>query len=80
MASLGLQSLPPTELGRVDEETAFPGGKPLLHDPTDGHMGNPDMTGNSQHTGTMIVLYQIQHSLLFVWCSYPFVFVSVRLR
>ncbi|GFU60009.1 uncharacterized protein TNCV_3237911 [Trichonephila clavipes] len=29
MASLGHQSLPPTNLGRVDEEMASPGGRPL---------------------------------------------------
>ncbi|GFX84331.1 calcium permeable stress-gated cation channel 1 [Trichonephila clavipes] len=29
MASLGHQTLPPTKLGRVDEEMAFPGGRPL---------------------------------------------------
>ncbi|GBN33208.1 hypothetical protein AVEN_104409-1 [Araneus ventricosus] len=33
-------------------------------------MGNPDTTGDSPRTGTGIVLYQIQHSLLVVWCSY----------
>ncbi|GFT46366.1 uncharacterized protein TNCV_3127141 [Trichonephila clavipes] len=29
MESLGHQSLPPTNLGRVDEEIASPGGRPL---------------------------------------------------
>ncbi|GFX46187.1 hypothetical protein TNCV_2298361 [Trichonephila clavipes] len=29
MASLGHQSLPPTDLGRVEEEMAFPGVRPL---------------------------------------------------
>ncbi|GFV71777.1 histone-lysine N-methyltransferase SETMAR [Trichonephila clavipes] len=29
MTSLGHQSLPPTNLGRVDDETASPGGRPL---------------------------------------------------
>ncbi|GFY28476.1 uncharacterized protein TNCV_1971291 [Trichonephila clavipes] len=29
MASLGHQSLPPTNLGRVDEEMASPSGRPL---------------------------------------------------
>ncbi|GFU45586.1 uncharacterized protein TNCV_4494451 [Trichonephila clavipes] len=29
MASLGHQSLPPTNLGRVDEEMTSPGGRPL---------------------------------------------------
>ncbi|GBN93553.1 hypothetical protein AVEN_206413-1 [Araneus ventricosus] len=41
-----------------------------MQDPPDCHMGNPDMTGDSPRTGTGIVLYQIQHSLLIVWHSY----------
>ncbi|GFU59452.1 hypothetical protein TNCV_1176991 [Trichonephila clavipes] len=32
MVSLGYQSLPPTDLGRVDEEQASSGGRPLHND------------------------------------------------
>ncbi|GFU51943.1 hypothetical protein TNCV_3734481 [Trichonephila clavipes] len=38
-------------------------------DPPDCHMGNPNMTGDSPHTGTGIVMYQIQHSVLVGWRS-----------
>ncbi|GFT34597.1 hypothetical protein TNCV_4125451 [Trichonephila clavipes] len=31
MVTLGHQSLPPTDLGRADEETASPGERPLQH-------------------------------------------------
>ncbi|GFW37114.1 uncharacterized protein TNCV_5020121 [Trichonephila clavipes] len=43
-----------------------------MKDPSDFHMGNPDMTFDSSHIGTGIILYQIQYSLLVVWCSYSF--------
>ncbi|GFU69323.1 uncharacterized protein TNCV_3209871 [Trichonephila clavipes] len=36
----------------------------------DGHMKNPDMTSDSQHTGIGIVLFQIQFSLLVAWSPY----------
>ncbi|GFV76809.1 hypothetical protein TNCV_4730291 [Trichonephila clavipes] len=40
MASLGHQSLPPTDLGRVDEEMASPGAqRPLLNAATPGDAG-----------------------------------------
>ncbi|GFV70625.1 uncharacterized protein TNCV_3842061 [Trichonephila clavipes] len=39
-------------------------------DPPGVHIGNLDITGDSPHTCTGIVLYLIQHSLLVVWCPY----------
>ncbi|GFW80380.1 hypothetical protein TNCV_2945121 [Trichonephila clavipes] len=36
---LGRQSLPPTDLGRVDEEMALPGGRPSQSDEDDTRSG-----------------------------------------
>ncbi|GFX25987.1 transposable element Tcb1 transposase [Trichonephila clavipes] len=40
-----------------------------VHVVSAGHMGKPDIIGDSLHTGAGIVLNQIQYSLLFVYYS-----------
>ncbi|GFS72488.1 uncharacterized protein TNCV_2116321 [Trichonephila clavipes] len=57
----------------------FVNRSPTVYGSSRRSYGNPDKTGDSLHTATGTVLYQIQHSQLIVWHSYSsFTFLCVH--